>query len=64
MTPEQTVEDLWRRKIAVRGTGGRARVVRIVTRLPERWTANCGSGPSTLGRGGRSCGSERATGGR
>jgi len=54
--PRRSDVDLWRREITVRGKGGRARVVRIGTRLPVPWTGTCGSGRGMRRRTGRSCG--------
>ena len=54
--PRRSDVDLWRREITMRGKGGRARVVRIGTRLPVPWTGTCGSGRGMRRRTGRNCG--------
>ena len=56
--------DLWQREITVCGKGGKDRIVRSATRLPGAWTGTSAPVPGTPRPGGRSCGSELATGSR
>jgi site-specific recombinase XerD len=63
--PRRSDIDLWQREITVRGKGGKDRIVTgSATRRPGAWTGTSAPAPGTLRRGGRNCGSARATGNR